>query len=236
MPSETFTVRSFVHPPDRFFIVSLGYSGFECHLSRLFNSTFLHVEYRLSPEHRLPAAVEDVLSLYRSLLSRNVSPSEILFMGDSAGGGLALLTIQSLINDALSIPRAVIVLSPWTDLSASGESYRRNEHTDVLLSAERFDWLIEHIVHSRSSANSSIYSPLFGSFDGFPPMYINVGTAELLEDDSRRLVKKLLHANVSIQFEVGRHLMHVYPIFFPYFPEAQKTLSNIQRWIERTSS
>ena len=217
----------------------LGYSGLECHLSRLFNVTLLHVEYRLSPEHPLPAAVQDTVSLYRSLLLQKISPSQLIFMGDSAGGGLALLTIQALIGHGVPVPRGIIALSPWTDLSVSGESYRRNRHRDVLISPERFQWMIEHIVGSSPSslsASSPLVSPLFGSFQGFPPMYISVGTAELLEDDSRRLVEKLREANVTVKFEVGEDLMHVYPIFYPYFPEAQKTLRNIRRWIRRTFS
>lgn len=115
-----------------------GYAGLECHLSRLFNLTVLHLEYRLSPEHPLTSAVEDSIVLYRSLLEQNYSSSQILFMGDSAGGGLALLTIQSIIAQGFDVPRGVVVLSPWTDLSASGESYQRNSQTDVLLCMKKF--------------------------------------------------------------------------------------------------
>jgi acetyl esterase/lipase len=83
------------------------------------------------------------------------------------------------------------------------------------------------------SANNSIFSPLFGSFEGFPPMYINVGTAEILEDDSRRVLKKAQEAGINVTFEEGLHMMHVYPIFFPYYPEARHTLDNINKWIQR---
>ncbi|CAF2058031.1 unnamed protein product [Rotaria magnacalcarata] len=99
-----------------------SYRGFECYLSCLFNVTILHLEYRLCPEHPFPASVDDAVALYRALLCNNISPSQILIMGDSAGGGLSLLTIQTLIARQLSVPRGVIVLSSWTDLSGYGES------------------------------------------------------------------------------------------------------------------
>ncbi|CAF3183574.1 unnamed protein product [Rotaria socialis] len=87
----------------------------------LFNVTILHLEYRLCPEHPLLASVDDTVALYHALLRNNISPSQILIMRDSGGGGLSLLTIQTLITRQLYVPRGVIVLSPWADLSGSGE-------------------------------------------------------------------------------------------------------------------
>jgi acetyl esterase/lipase len=96
-------------------------------------------------------------------------------------------------------------------------------------------WIIEQLLgpnHAELSPNSSVYSPLFGSFEGFPPMYINVGTAEILEDDSRLVLQKAQEADVDVTFEEGLHLMHVYPVFFSYFPEARSTLHNINQWLQ----
>jgi acetyl esterase/lipase len=148
-------------------------------------------------------------------------------MGDSAGGGLSLLTIQALIAHQLPVPRGVIALSPWTDLSASTASYTRNLHTDVFLTTEMTHWMAKLILGpnpNHLSADNPIFSPLFGSFKGFPPMYISVGTAEIYEDDSRGVVKKAQDAGVDVTFEEQLHLMHAYPIFFPYFPEARTNL------------
>jgi acetyl esterase/lipase len=183
----------------------------------------------------LPAALEDTVAIYRALLRHNISPSQILIMGDSAGGGLSLLTIQALISQKLPIPRGVVVFSPWTDISSSGESHTRNRHTDVMLSAYNNDWILAQLLGSnpsKLSANDPILSPLFGSFEGFPPMYINVGTAEILEDDSRRVLAKAQDAGIDVTFEEGLHLMHVYPVFFSYYPEARNTLDNINKWIQ----
>jgi len=184
----------------------------------------------------LPAPVEDSVAIYRALLQRNISPSQLIFMGDSAGGGLTLLTIQSLIAHQLPVPRGIIALSPWTDISASGESHQRNRLTDVMLSLDNHQLTLQLLLgpnYADVLTNSSDFSPLFGSFKGFPSMYINVGTAEILEDDARGVVAKAQEADVDVTFEEGLHLMHVYPSFFPFFPEARNTLNNIKQWIDK---
>ncbi|UJR20366.1 hypothetical protein I4U23_023498 [Adineta vaga] len=215
------------------------YGGIVCHLSRTFNITVLFVEYRLSPEHQYPAGVEDTVAAYRALLHENISPSQLIVMGDSAGGGLTLLTIQALFNRQIPVPRGVIVLSPWADFSTSGESYTRNRQTDVIADFDNFKWIISHLLgndHSSDSYINPIFSPLFGSFQGFPSMFINMGTAELLEDDSRQVAKKARDAGVNVTIEAGLHLMHDYPLFYSYFPEAQNTLNNINKWIQTIST
>jgi len=194
------------------------------------------VEYRLSPEHSFPAAVDDTIAVYRTLLRNNIPPSQLIFMGDSAGGGLALLTIQALLAHELPIPRGVIAISPWTDLSTSRESYTRNEKIDPMLSIDRIRWAAVNLLNpnqSQISLYDPLISPLFGSFKGFPPMYVTVGTTELIEDDSREMVKKAQDVGVDVTFEEGLHLMHIYPLFFPYYPEARNTLDNINKWIQR---
>jgi acetyl esterase/lipase len=216
------------------FYTLIAFSGYECRLSQLFNVTILHLEYRLCPEHALPAAVDDTVAIYRALLRENISPSQLIVMGESAGGGLTLLTVQAIIAHQLPVPRGVIVLSPWADLSMSGESYTRNYHTDL---SPKFDknWLIAQVLgsnHAQLSVNDPKFSPLFGSFEGFPPMYINVGTAEIMEDDSRQVLKKAQESGINVTFEEGLHMLHIYPIFFLYYPEARNTLDNINKWIE----
>lgn len=190
--------------------------------------TILHVEYRLSPEHPLLAAVEDTVAIYCALLRQNIAPAQILMMGDSAGGGLVLLTIHALLARQIPVPRAIIVLSSWIDLSISGDSYTRNRLTDILVTRDDIEWLAGLLIN----ANNPLLNSLTRSFKGFPPMYINVGTAEVFEDDSRRIVEKAREADVNITFEEGLHLVHCYPIFFHYFPEARHTLHNINKWIQ----
>jgi monoterpene epsilon-lactone hydrolase len=196
------------------------------------------LEYRLSPEHAVPAAVEDTIAIYRALIRDGISPSQLFIMGDSAGGGLSLLTIQALIARQLPLPRGVIPISPWVDLSLSSESYTRNDEIDVMLNTVDAKWAASQLLgpnNSQLSLDSPSVSPLFGSFEGFPPMYVTVGTAEILEDEVRLMVEKAKQAHVDVTFEEGLHLMHVYPLFFFYYPEAQNTLNNINKWIHTIS-
>ncbi|CAF3971017.1 unnamed protein product, partial [Rotaria sp. Silwood1] len=180
-------------------ILTVNYSGIECHLSYLFNVTILHVEYRLSPEHPLPAAVDDIVALYCALLRDKFSPSQMMIIDDLAGGGLSLLT---------------------TDLSTSGESFTRNDEIDLVFTCHDVKWIASQVLDpnkSQLSQNNSLLSPLFGSLQEFPPMYITVGTAEILEDDSRRVLKKAQAVGVNVTFEEGLHLMHVYQQILLYF-------------------
>lgn len=216
--------------------LSIGYSGVECYLSQLFNCSILHLEYRLSPEHPLPAAVDDAVAIYSALLRQGVSPSQLMFIGDSAGGGLILLTIQALIARQLPVPRGAISISPWADASTSGQSYVRNANVDVMLDPRSAKWAVSFLVNSNEpklALNDPLLSPLFGSFEGFPPLYVTVGTAEILEDDAQEVVKKARIAGVDVTFEEGLHLMHVYPLFFSYYPEARNSLNNIRGWIDQ---
>lgn len=145
------------------------------------------------------------LSIFNGILFQFIlSETRKLLRSDSAGGDLVLLTIQSVINHQLPAPRGAIVLSPWADISASVESHQRNRHTDVTVSSDNNNWMFPLLLgpkYTELFANSSYFSPLFGSFQGFPPMYINVGTAETLEDDARRVFIKAQEAGVDVTFE-----------------------------------
>ncbi|CAF3231250.1 unnamed protein product [Rotaria sp. Silwood2] len=211
------------------------YSGFECHRSHIFNATIIHLEYCCAPEHPFPAAIYDALTLYRAIFQDGISPSRLAIMGDSAGGGLTLLAIQSLLARQLSKPRVTITLSAWTDFSLSGESFTRNRPQNVILHAEEFPWMVEQVLglnHSQILRDDPSHNPLFGSFKDFPPLYIIVGTADILEDDSKRVANKAQREGIDVTLDVGEHLLHVYPLFFRYFPEARSGLDSIRQWLE----
>lgn len=240
---ETFVVLFVCSPfPPLILILCIvsfsAYSGLECGLSRYFNRTLIHLEYRRAPEHPLPAAVDDALILYQSLLRDGISSSQLTIMGDSAGGGLTLLTIQALLHRQLPKPQAAVTISPWVDLSLSGDSYTRNRHTDVVLHEDYISWLVKQVLgpnHMDIARNSSSHSPLFGSFKNFPPLLITVGTAELFEDEARQLARKAQNEGVNVTLVAGEHLMHVYPLFFAHFPEATHTMQMVRKWLADTS-
>lgn len=217
------------------FFSFIGYSGFECHLSRIFNLTVIHLEYRRTPENPLPAAVHDALTLYRALLRDGISSSRLIIMGDSAGGGLTLLTIQAILANQLPQPLAGITMSPWTDLALSGESFKRNRNLDVMLHDNEIPWIVEQALgpnRDQIARDDPYHSPLYGSFKNFPPLYITMGTAEILEDDARRVADKAKNEGVDVTLDAGEHMMHVHPIFYEYYQEARDTLENIRQWLE----
>lgn len=191
----------------------------------------MHFEYDRTPENSIPSIAENAVTFYRHILDRGISSSRILIMGDSAGGGLTFLTIQSIINQNLPKPRAAITLSPWTDLMLTGESLKRNREVDVMLHAEQVLWMVEHVIRVDKN-DAHLHSPLLGSLKGFPPLYVCFGTAEILEDDSKRIIEKAIDEGVDVTVEEGKHMMHVYPLFYYYFPEARQSLHRIQQWVD----
>ena len=198
--------------------------------------TVIHFEYERAPENPIPTIVSDSVSMYRHILEQGVSSSRLLIMGDSAGGGLTLLTIQSIIENKLPKPRAAVTLSPWTDLTLSGQSLERNRQVDVMLRIDQVFWIIENVIkpngYANGKSNPKIHSALFGSFEDFPPLYVDFGTSEVLEDDSTRIVEEARKVGVDVTSVPGKYMMHVYPMFFKYYPESSKALDNIKQWIE----
>ncbi len=179
-------------------------------------------DYRLAPEHPFPAALEDALAAYSWLLARETS-DDIVFLGDSAGGGLALATLLALRDRGMPLPAAAAVMSPWTDLTCTGETYRR---PDPLAPAGSWHVFAHHYCAGQDPRNPMI-SPLYGDQRGLPPLLIHVGERESMLSDSTRLAEKAREAGVRVRLHVGRGMVHCYPVFSPKFPEARKAMDDI---------
>lgn len=183
-------------------------------------------DYRLAPEHPFPAALDDSVAAYRWLLAAGVAPGKIAFVGDSAGGGLCLATLLALRDRQIPLPAAAVAMSPWTDLTNSGESWETNAKVDTLC------WREAQIVFSKYYAadndpSQPWISPLFGDLHGLPPLLIFVGADELLRDDSTRFADKARSAGVDVTLHVGKGMFHCYPACAPMFPEATQALAEI---------
>ncbi len=182
-------------------------------------------EYRLAPEHPYPAAIEDALAAYRWLMGQRVRPSDIVFAGDSAGGGLALATLIALKDHGLPLPAGAVALSPWTDLKCTGESYRTNANR--CLSPDG-TW----IAFSRHYAGDADpghpwMSPLYGDLAGLPPLLLYAGGDEILRDDAVRFADKARLAGVEVTLHVEEGMFHCYPVMAPLFPEATRAMERI---------
>lgn len=186
-------------------------------------SRVLLVDYRLAPENRFPAAVEDAVTSYRWLLSQGYSPEKILLAGDSAGGGLAVAALVSLRNSGDPMPAAAMLLSPWTDLEVTGESVRTVAWRDPMINAGSLRKDAARYL-GETDARDPLASPIYANLKGLPPLYIQVGTVEVLLDDARRLAERARADEVSVELDVWDGMFHVWQAFSPLIPESEKAI------------
>lgn len=169
----------------------------------------LSFDYRLAPEHPYPAATEDAMQVWNYLMLLGYGARDIILAGDSAGGNLALSLTLKLKEEGRLLPRGLVLMSPWTDLTSSGKSYISKAEIDPVLNGAYLEKMIRNYAEGQELTNPLI-SPLFGDYVGFPPTYIQVGNNEILLDDSVMLYKKLLKANVSVKLEMFKGMWHVF--------------------------
>jgi len=189
----------------------------------------LLIDYRLAPEHAYPAAVDDATAAYRWLLAQGVAPARLAIAGDSAGGGLTAATLVALRDAGDPLPAAAVCISPWLDLACSGESMRTKAADDPILSKERLSGWARHYLNG-TDARTPIASPLYGDLSGLPPLLVQVGTAEVLLDDSLRYAARARAAGVDVTLEPWEEMIHIWPIFF-MLPEAQQAIDRVGAWL-----
>ncbi|MCL6573096.1 MAG: alpha/beta hydrolase [Bacillus sp. (in: Bacteria)] len=215
-----------------------GYCSAETHRSlaaRIMNETGVKVllpEYRLAPEHPFPAALEDTLIVYHWLLNQGFDPSTIIFAGDSAGGGLSVAATLLLKDRNEPLPAAVICLSPWVDLTSSGDSYSKNKYKDPYLSLGPVKKAAQSYAGSERLDHKFI-SPVFGDFSGFPPLHIQVGSVEILLSDAEKLAHQAELTGVNVTLTVWKGMWHVFQMS-RRIPEARKAIKEISKFVKKT--
>ncbi len=181
-------------------------------------------DYRLAPEHPFPAAIEDTLSAYRALLDEGTDPSAIAFAGDSAGGGLAVTTCLAARDAGLPLPAAIVAFSPGLDATRTGESMDTKEGIDPIFTRKA----VEHtgaMYLAGADPHQPLLSPaVLADLTGFPPMLIQVGTNEILLDDSTRLAARGRAAGVDVILDVTADVPHVFQSFAGVLDEADEAL------------
>ncbi|HEX2869349.1 MAG TPA: alpha/beta hydrolase [Ignavibacteriales bacterium] len=220
-----------------FFIHGGGYVSGSCsdhriHAARIVKGTSipaLTYEYRLAPENPFPAAVEDSIRAYKWILHEGISPKDIVFLGDSAGGGLCLATLLAIKENALPLPAAAVAVSPWTDLKCTGQSYRTKNKVSV---APLNSWTVfsKYYTGDNDAANPLI-SPLYGDLKGLPPLLLQAGTDDELFDDSVQFTEKAIKAGVDVTFRKGEGMIHCYPFLPAFIPEAREAMEEIFQFI-----
>lgn len=194
-------------------------------ISDLTNTALLHYEYRLAPEFPFPHALEDSLLVYKSIFEKGYEPENILIMGESAGGGLALALLLAMKDQNIRLPKAIVAISPWTDLSLSGETYKTKNAVSV---APLDSWAVfSHHYIGKDNPKNPLISPLFGDLKNLPPIFINSGEADELFDDGKSFFEKAKTSGVDITFREGKGMIHCYPLLSPMFKEATDAMKEI---------
>jgi len=188
-------------------------------------------DYRLAPEHPFPAALDDAVAAYRWLLAQGNTADQISIAGDSAGGGLALAAAIAIRDSGLPQPAALLLISPWVDLSLGGESVQTLAARDPML---RPSWLAlgARAYCSDKTTQHPACSPLFASLAGLPPMLIQVGSEEILRDDSLRLEQRAKAAGVRVQLHVYEQMWHDFQVHAGLLDEADAALAEIGSFVE----
>jgi len=180
-------------------------------------------DYRLAPNHRFPAAIEDAVSCYRHLLNVGHAPEDIALLGDSAGGGMVMALLHLCGTTDLPYPACAVAFSPWVDMTLSGASHGRNAQREVLLPARRIPEARDQYLGSAPTDDPRA-SPVFGTFDGAPPVLIQASRAEILEDDARAMAATLSRQGVDVQLDFWEKTPHCWQHLQGRLPEANDAL------------
>jgi acetyl esterase/lipase len=201
-------------------------------LAKFSGAKLLLIEYRLAPENTYPAPIEDAVKAFQWLLQNNYSPENICFAGDSAGGGITIGTLAFLRDKQMPLPACAVVFSPWLDHTFSGKSYLENKDIDPMLIYEGF-LLWSKAYLGDAPPNAPYASPLFYSFEKFPPMLIQVGTEEMLLSDSLQLAEKAKADGIEVNIEIYPKHFHVFNAFWKILPKAKRANQNAGKFIAK---
>lgn len=191
----------------------------------------LSVDYRVAPEDPYPAALEDAYAAYQWLLEMGCRGSQIIVVGDSAGGGLALALCLYLKDKGEPLPKKLVLMSPWTDLAATGDSYETNFEKDPLFGNTTDSMIYSNAYYGENDPKTPYISPLYGNYEGFPPMLFQVGGSEMLLSDSARAAKKAKAAGCEVQLTIYDEMFHVFQLGMKKMKESREAWKEIEEFL-----
>ena len=192
-------------------------------LARATRRRVFSVDYRLAPEHRFPAAQDDVLAAYEWLLTTGVQSSEVALAGDSAGGNLVLALAVRLRDECRPAPACVVAFSPWADLGGTGASVRANDGRCAMFRPKNIADFAAAVL-GPVAANSPAASPVYADLSGLPPVLLHVGSTELLLDDAQRVHERIRSGGGTSRMEVYEDVPHAWQMLAPLVPEATTSI------------
>lgn len=219
-----------LHGGGYMFCTAHTYRPLAAHLAAAADAIVFTPDYRLAPEHKFPAQIDDGVAAYRRLMAAGTAAARIAVTGDSAGGGLALAVILRLRELGESLPGCVVLFSPWVDLEATAPSLKRNAATDPSLVGENVGKGL-HLYLGTVARNDPRASPFHADLTGLPPMLIQVGDIEVLLDDATRLADKVRAAGGAVDCRIWHGVPHVWQNFAPVMPEARAAVAEAAKFI-----
>lgn len=207
-----------------------SHAGMASHIALAAGSALLQVDYRLAPEHRFPAPVQDACAAYAWLLMQGYAAHGITILGDSAGGGLVLSAMLALKQAGIALPGAAVCISPWVDMEFKGDSFLTRQQIDPLVSHQTCA-IVTALYMDGQDRRQPAASPLHGDLAGFPPLLIHIGEREILFSDAERLARKARAAGVDVTFEEWPQMVHVWHLLHERLPQARAAIAAIGRFI-----
>jgi len=206
-----------------------------CRLAQAAGVRVLLLDYRLAPENRFPAAVEDATAAYRWLLAGGQAADRLVVAGDSAGGGLSVALMVQLKALELPLPKAAVLMSPWVDLANTGDSVSLHADADAMLSPQAVDKFASLYLDGQDPGDP-LASPLYADLSGLPPTQVLVGSEEVLRSDSERLVERINGAGGRAELAVWPKMPHVFPILAGVIPEGRQAVQDMSAFIRTNLS
>ncbi|MCR4717824.1 MAG: alpha/beta hydrolase [Lachnospiraceae bacterium] len=191
----------------------------------------LSLDYRVAPDNPYPAAFEDAISAYKWILDNDYDENEIYIAGDSAGGGLTLALSLYLRDHNMPLPKKIITMSAWTDLTKSGDSYDKNFWKDPVFGGSKKSLVYMEGYYKDNDPSIPYISPINGDYKGFPPMLMQVGELEMLLNDTTDLANKAKEAGVDVTVHIYPGMFHDFQMGLYYYPESEAAWEEIKTFL-----
>jgi acetyl esterase/lipase len=208
---------------------SVSHRAFTSHVAASARCAVVLPDYRLSPEHPYPAALDDAFAAYKAMLGEGVDPSKVVVAGDSAGGGLAIALMLRLKAERIQMPAGLALLSPWIDYAHTGWSVEAKAQRDPFLGKAGLEGLAKRYLGAKAVTDADVQL-LNADMRGLPPTLIQVGEAEILLSDSTRLAERLGACGAPVTLEIWPDMFHVFQARFTMLSQARQALDRIGKW------